>query len=565
MNKQAVFHSSDSKYCYAIDEKTIEVFLRTSAEDLFENVSIVYGNKYDYYIKQVKCPMTPRFCDGAFRYYYAKLQLTDVRFVYVFELTEKGKTSWFCEDGIVDAYDFSLAYFNSFQLPYINKSDIMPKVDWLTNAVFYEIFIDRFFSADAEKDTSYVNMAWDEIPNPKSFAGGDLAGIIKKIDYIKSLGVNALYLTPIFTSISNHKYDISDYYQVDKQFGTNETFRKLVEVCHQNGIRVVLDAVFNHCSEKLMQFQDVLQKGKASPYYDWFLIDDDQADPALGNYEYFGVCKYMPKLNTSCPAAEEFLIGIAKHWIEEYDIDGWRLDVSDEVSHSFWRRFRQEVKAIKSDAAIIGENWHDAHVYLQGDQYDSIMNYAITKAMMDYFQKETLDGLGLAHRMSALYLRNTSVVNHMMMNLLDSHDTHRFFTLVDKNVDKLICALALLFVHPGSVCVYYGTEVPMEGGYDPDCRRPMDWSVENEPSAVGKLITALAKLKNHMVIKHGDVDYRYNEKAFVIERTYEDTMIRFTMIREGQHAIIPGKVLLSHNFSENTITGCGFIIEEVRL
>ena len=565
MNKHAVFHSSDSKYCYAIDEKTIEVFLRTSAEDLFENVSIVYGNKYDYYINQTRLSMTPRFCDGTFRYYYAKLELEDVRFVYVFELTEKGKTSWFCEDGIIDAYDFSLAYFNSFQLPYINKSDTMPKVDWLTNAVFYEIFIDRFFSADAEKDTAYVNIAWDEIPNPKSFAGGDLAGIIKKIDYIKSLGVNALYLTPIFTSISNHKYDISDYYQVDKQFGTNETFRKLVEVCHQNGIRVVLDAVFNHCSENLMQFQDVLQKGKASPYYDWFLIDGDNADTTLGNYEYFGVCKYMPKLNTSCPAAEEFLIGIAKHWIEEYDIDGWRLDVSDEVSHSFWRRFRQEVKAIKPDAAIIGENWHDAHVYLQGDQYDSIMNYAITKAMMDYFQKETLDGMGLVHRMSALYLRNTSTVNHMMMNLLDSHDTHRFFTLVDKNVDKLICALALLFVHPGSVCVYYGTEVPMEGGYDPDCRRPMAWSVENEPSAVGKLITALAKLKNHMVIKHGDVDYRYNEKAFVMERSCEDTMIRFTMIREGQHAIIPGKVLLSHNFSENTITGCGFIIEEVRL
>ena len=565
MNIHAVFHSSDSKYCYAIDEKTIEVILRTSAEDLFEDVSIVYGNKYDYYIKQTRLSMTPRFCDGTFRYYYAKLKLTDVRFVYVFELTEKGKSSWFCEDGIVDAYDFSLAYFNSFQLPYINKSDIMPKVDWLTNAVFYEIFIDRFFSADAEKDTSYVNMAWDEIPNPKSFTGGDLTGIIEKIDYIKSLGVNALYLTPIFTSISNHKYDISDYYQVDKQFGTNETFKKLVEVCHQNGIRVVLDAVFNHCSENLMQFQDVLQKGKASAYYDWFLIDGEQPDREAGNYEYFGVCKYMPKLNTSCQAAADFLIGIAKHWIEEYDIDGWRLDVSDEVSHSFWRRFRQEVKAIKPDAAIIGENWHDAHVYLQGDQYDSIMNYAITKAMMDYFQKESLDGMGLAHRMSALYLRNTSIVNHMMMNLLDSHDTHRFFTLVDKNVDKLICALALLFVHPGSVCVYYGTEVPMEGGYDPDCRRPMDWSVEKNPSAVGKLIAALAELKHNEAVKHGDVRYDWSGNAFVMERSYEDTVIRFTMIREDQYEVNPGKVLLSHNFSENKITGCGFIIEEVRL
>lgn len=565
MNKQAVFHSSDSKFCYATDEKTVEVYLRVSADDLFDDITLIYGNKYDYSLKQSDCPMTEAFCDGIFRYYYAKLQLEDVRFVYIFSLKEQGKTFFFCEDGVVEHYDFSLAYFNSFQLPYINPSDVMPKVDWLTNAFFYEIFVDRFCRGDQRKDCSYIDLPWGGIPDPRSFAGGDLQGVLEKVGYLKSLGVTALYLTPIFRSVSNHKYDISDYYHVDAQFGTNQGFRKLVEVCHKNGIRVILDAVLNHCSQELMQFHDVMQKGRKSDYFDWFFIHGDRADPAVGNYEYFGVCKYMPKFNTSCPAAADFLMDVAIHWIREYNIDGWRLDVSDEVSHSFWRRFRREVKAIKPDAAIIGENWHDAHVYLQGDQYDSIMNYALTKAMLDFFQTESLDSQALAHRLSALYMRNTSTVNSMMMNLLDSHDTHRFYTLVNRNGDKLICALALLFFHPGSVCVYYGTEVPLEGGYDPDCRRTMDWSVEQSPSIVGMAIRRLAGLKENEIIKNGTVRYRSRANAFILERAYRNKMIRFTLIREGKFELNADPILLSHNVYGNEIIGCGFAAQEVEL
>lgn len=219
-------------------------------------------------------------------------------------------------------------------------------VGWLTSAVFYQIFVDRFCCGNKDKDASYVNLKWGDLPSPKSFAGGDLQGIISKLDYLKGLGVTALYLTPIFKSKSNHKYDISDYYRIDEQFGTDEDLAMLVQQAHSRGIKVVLDAVFNHCSEDTTEFQDVVKYGNKSPYFDWFIVDGDKVDTQKGNYRYFGVCKYMPKYNTSCSSLQNHLIDIATYWIRKYDIDGWRLDVSDEVSHDFWRKFRIAVKRV---------------------------------------------------------------------------------------------------------------------------------------------------------------------------------------------------------------------------
>ncbi|MGN0675734.1 MAG: alpha-amylase family glycosyl hydrolase, partial [Oscillospiraceae bacterium] len=196
-----------------------------------------------------------------------------------------------------------------------------------------------------EKDLSYVNMEWGGKPTPKSFAGGDLQGIYQKLEYLKDLGINAVYLTPIFKSVSNHKYDISDYYSIDTAFGDKEVFRSLVDKAHSLGMKIVMDAVFNHCSENLWQFQDVLKNGKESPYYDWFVITSD--NPL--KYECFAACKYMPKFNTSNLEVQKFLLEVAVYWIKEFKIDGWRLDVSDEVSHDFWRVFRKTVKEANAD------------------------------------------------------------------------------------------------------------------------------------------------------------------------------------------------------------------------
>ncbi len=214
MNYRAILHIQNSQYCYAVNDNTVGLMLRTSSEDKFEKITLIYGNKYDYYFVQKREELAKSFSDGSFDYYTLMLPLDDVRLVYVFELQYKEKIYYFSEDGLSDKYDFSLAFYNSFQFPYINRADVLREVEWMKNARFYEIFTDRFNRGNKDKDDSYINLKWGDIPTPKSFAGGDLQGIIDKLDYLASLGINAIYLTPIFKSISNHKYDISDYYEI---------------------------------------------------------------------------------------------------------------------------------------------------------------------------------------------------------------------------------------------------------------------------------------------------------------------------------------------------------------
>lgn len=496
MNRHAIQHIVDSSYCFPISPKQITLRLRTAKNDI-ERAWVIYESKYVIADRQQKVEMKKKFSGGLYDYYSVTLDLTDTRIGYVFYVYDGEEYYFFSEDGLTKTYNYALGYYNFFQYPYINESDILPKVEWTEHAVFYQIFVDRFNIGNKESDKSYINCKWGDIPNPKTFAGGDLKGITQRLDYIKSLGVNTIYLTPIFKSISNHKYDISDYMEIDKQFGCNEDLKELVESAHSKGMRIMLDAVFNHCSDKLTQFQDVKKKGRDSEYYDWFVIHGDKPDTEAGNYEMFAACEYMPKFNTSNPKVQEYLCNIGCYYISEYDIDGWRLDVSDEVSHDFWRRFRKEIKAAKKDCIIVGENWHDASNYLKGDQYDSIMNYAFTKACLDYFATGDLDAKGVSEKLNDLLARNTDTVNSMLLNLLDSHDTHRFFSEVGKDRSKMASALALLFIFPGMPCIFYGTEFFTEGGYDPDCRRCMDWKgyEEGKYDESVELIKLLANLR----------------------------------------------------------------------
>ena len=395
----------------------------------------------------------------------------------------------------------------------------------MRGAVFYEIFVERFCRGLEKKDNAYINLKWGEKPTPKSFAGGDIPGITKNLDYIQELGVNALYLTPIFQSDSNHKYDIYDYHVVDERFGTNTDLEKLIKEAHKRGIRVVLDAVFNHCSEQLSQFQDVVKRGKKSPYFDWFIIRGKKPEKEPLNYEVFAFCDYMPKFNTSNPEVQEFLLNIAVSWVRKYDIDGWRLDVSDEVSHDFWRLFRKRVKEVKPECVIIGENWHDANPFLQGDQYDSIMNYSFTKACLDYFARGSLDAEAMAEKLNANLMRNMEQVNVMMLNLLDSHDTHRFFTEVGCDKKKLLAALALEIVFIGTPCIYYGTEICMEGGYDPDSRRCFDWDQEHWDQEVLNKIKVLITLKKEETLQYGNIRIWGENELLYVQRKWKRSSI----------------------------------------
>ena len=563
MNKYAILHIPDSRYCFATEEKELVIRLRMSKEDEKAKVFLVYAQKYDFTFEQKKTPMEIKYSDKLYHYYEIKMRLTDVRFAYIFQIEEDGKTWYFSEDGVTENYRFEVGFYNFFQMPYINKNDVMETVEWMRSAVFYEIFIDRFYQGDKSKDTSYINMKWEELPTPKSFAGGDLPGIIEKMDYLEELGINALYLTPVFQSVSNHKYDISDYFKVDPQFGSNEDLKQLIQNAHAKNIRVVLDAVFNHCSIEMKEFQDVLEKGKNSPYYDWFLIEGDFPDPEKMNYECFAACSYMPKLNTANEEVQDFLIKIAVYWIQEADIDGWRLDVSDEVSHDFWRRFRKAVKAAKPDCVIIGENWHDAYAYLMGDQYDSIMNYAFTKAGLDYFAKDIFSAKDMAEKLSSNLMRNTEQVNNMMLNLLDTHDTHRFYTETGKDKDKVLAALALEMVFPGAPCVYYGTEICIEGGYDPDSRRTFSWDTASWDMEFMEMVKRLVRLKSQPVLQYGDIRIEEEQGMLRIERSLGEQKMILRINMEPEEKVISGQeetLLCENNCNNFKIQEKGFLV-----
>lgn len=564
MNTLAILHILDSQYSHCIGNDTVEIRLRVAQQDQFDAVNIIYGNKYTFQTTRQSVAMKRCFQDGQFAYYIVQLSLQDVRLVYIFNIVQDGINYYYSEDGLDTTYNYAIAYLNAFQVPFINAIDVHHVVPWMKTAVFYEIFVDRFDIGDKHKDTSYINLEWGQRPTPKSFAGGDIKGIISRLDYIADLGVNALYLTPLFNSISNHKYDISDYYNVDRQFGTNKDLLELVDKCHQRGIKVLLDAVFNHCSDRLPQFVDVVNKGNKSKYYNWFMIEGDTVDKQRVNYQCFGSCSYMPKFNTSNMQAQNFLIDVAVHWIEQYDIDGWRLDVADEVSHNFWRNFRRAVKQVKEDCVIIGENWHDAHSYLMGDQYDSIMNYAFTKNIVDYFAKDRLDAQGMADRLSGLLMRNTTPANQMLLNLLDSHDTHRLVSIMKGNVDRLKCAIAVLFMYIGVPCIYYGTEVALEGGYDPDCRRTMPWQVIGQDNCITDIIVQLSQLKQQDVLSSGDIAIESRDDMLIIHRSTDRTKLSLYVNITDSCKQLQANAVLSHNYYNNQLGKDGFaIIEEV--
>ena len=554
MNEYALYHKTESNYCYPTSKNEITIRLRTSNKDNISKIYLVYGCKYDFYSIQHQKEMKLRYVDKLYNYYEVHLKLKDVRLTYVFKILSDYKTFYFSEDGLSTTYDFKFNFYNCFQYAYIHSSDIHKEVDFMKDAIFYEIFIDRFAIGNKKKDMSYINMKWNELPTPKSFAGGDLQGIIDNLSYLKTLGINGIYLTPIFKSISNHKYDIEDYYKIDEQFGDEEVLMKLVKTAHNKGIKIILDAVFNHISENSPLFQDVLTNGKKSKYYNWFILKNNE-------YECFSICKYMPKLNTDNKEVQDYLINVGKYYIEKYDIDGWRLDVSDEVSHSFWKRFRDELKSLGKEIILIGENWHDANKFLQGDEFDSIMNYAFTKALLDYLAFNKFSSKDMSDKLNELLTRNTEQVNKMMLNLIDTHDTLRFFTEVNKDLDKYLIALALLFFYEGVPCIYYGDESLMEGGYDPDSRRGFTKDIKNKAF---KLITKLTELRKEQEFINSKFYIKYEKDTLILERISKNYIYRLNVNIGLNYKYEVENNVLFNNYNKGVLKTNGFVIERIK-
>jgi cyclomaltodextrinase len=428
--------------------------------------------------------------------YFSAIIAAESPVEYAFHLHACGEQRWFTPQGLqsnTSRPQSWFAYDPAAHAPFETPA-------WVRDAVFYQIFPERFCNGDPGNDPPNAE-PWGSAPTTRNFMGGDLQGILDKLDYLGDLGVTALYLTPIFKSASNHKYDIIDYFTVDEHFGdpAGAGLRRLVDNCHQRGIRVILDAVFNHCSNLHPFFLDVKQKGRQSPYWNWFFIKKwpipdrfARHKDALEWYECWWGFHTLPKLNYTNPEVEEYFLDVAQFWLREAHTDGWRLDVPNEVIQTFWPKFRRAVKSVNPEAYIVGEIWDDATPWLMGDQFDAVMNYRFQKALLAYFADESIDTKTLDHTLRQIMLDYPEQATAVMLNLLGSHDTRRPMTAAKGDVESLKLMATLQFTFEGAPCIYYGDEIGLEGGKDPDCRRCYPW---DDPELLnGQLMAYYMKL-----------------------------------------------------------------------
>ncbi len=430
--------------------------------------------------------------------------------------------------------------------------------EWVKDAVFYQIFPDRFAYSQTVSKPSNLE-PWDTPPTTYGYKGGDLVGIAENIDYLADLGITAIYLNPIFASASNHRYHTHDYFQVDPILGGNAALRKLLDVAHTRGIRVVLDGVFNHASRGFYQFNQALENSKASPYLDWFYFSDFpvRAYTDRPNYAAWWNLPALPKFNTSTPAVREFLWSVGRHWLE-FGIDGWRLDVPEEINDDeFWREFRRQVKSVNPEAYICGEIWTNASRWLQGDQFDSVMNYLFTRCCLAFFVQDidfgALEGTGIGGRIDpvgadtfqrfilellSLYPKE---ITGAQLNLLNSHDTARFINIARGDESALRLATLFQMTYPGAPCIYYGDEIGLGGGKDPDSRRSFSWDKSKWNSPLQNFFKkAIDARHDHPALRRGSFDPLYAQgQLFVFGRQDQEEKLVVVLNASNDTATLP--------------------------
>ena len=515
MELTAIYHRPESEYAYLYKEGQVHIRIRTKKEDI-EKILLHYGDPFIFLEDSYEDTkeMVKIISDALFDYWQVAVSVDFARLQYFFELRDKeGQSVLYGDKGFTDNSPENLALEgNRFKLPYIHEIDGCQVPDWVSKTVWYQIFPERFANGNPELSPEGA-LDWDSSIRPKSsdFFGGDLQGIIDHLDYLQDLGVTGLYLCPIFESPSNHKYNTTDYFEIDRHFGDKETFRQLVEQAHLRGMKVMLDAVFNHIGDQSAQWQDVLKHGEKSAYKDWFHIqkfpvtNDKLMKPKELPYHTFAFASYMPKLNTTNPEVKDYLLSVATYWIEHFDIDAWRLDVANEVDHQFWRDFRKAVLTKKPDLYILGEVWHTSQPWLNGDEFHAVMNYPLSDSIKDYFlsrSKKTNQFIAEINCQSMYYKQQISEV---MFNLFDSHDTERILTTAKGDIQLVKSALAFLFLQRGTPCIYYGTELELGGGMDPDCRRVMPWERVSNSNDMLNFMKNLIQLRKDVadIIQYG--------------------------------------------------------------
>lgn len=518
MIKSAIIHRPDREYCYSVGNNDFIIKIRTAHGDLSECIL----NCRDKYMSMRVPDIDKNICmqkiasNDIYDYYEAVVHFDGICMRYYFILKDNdGKVSYLGNQSFFDEPIDDIYYM--FDLPRISREEeefIVP--DWTAGSVVYQIFPERY-SPDAEPSPN--DEKWYQTPmQHMQRLGGTLKGITAHLPHIADLGADAVYMTPIFKSPSDHKYNTEDYMQIDPDFGTETDLIEMVETAHSYGIKVILDGVFNHCDPTFFAFKDVMEKQEKSKYCDWFYIKSFPVKwkmpkrftgkIKIPNYETFSYFGGMPKLNCSCAAVREYVRKVISYWMNIAKVDGWRLDVADEIGHDFWRFFRNEVKKQNPNALIIGEIWAYTPTYLQGDEWDSFMNYRFYNAVRDCVAECRYPVSHLVNELSCIRGESNRKAWPILWNMIGSHDTPRFMHLANENTIRLKIAALIQLTMSGMPMIYYGDEYGMTGAMDPDCRRGMVWDEKRQDQDVYDYYKKLIALrKRSPALRGGELNF----------------------------------------------------------
>lgn len=567
MKKEAILHIPMSEYAYGLTEEKLVYRLRCGRGDL-KRVTLSYGD--------TACRVTPILftdvqmeivaSDGLHDYWQVVVDSLYNRVYYYFTLDDGREQCYYYGDIFTDRLVDDRSQY--FKLPFNHRADIVREPDWVSDAVVYNIFPDSFASGKGFLTGLPVQkMHKGHITNSK--LGGTLQGVAENAEYLKDLGINCIYLNPIFAAGEYHKYDLLDYFHVDPCFGGDEAFLNMVEALHKEGIRVIIDGVFNHCGWYFFAFDDVVKRGEKSRYKNWFydltfpVVRPEDPEDYPG-YACFAYERMMPKLATDNPEVQEYFCRVGAYWVRQFHIDGWRLDVASEVNDDFWRAFRKAVKAENPQAILIGEVWETANHWLQGDMFDSTMNYDFRKHCDLFFAKGAIDAQEFSNRITNMLMRYRMQTAEAQLNLLDSHDVGRFLSLCEGN--RLRYRLAILFQMSfvGMPTVFYGDELGITGEREAEFRKAMPWGGgDTEIREFFK--RAIAMRRELMPLRRGNfrTEQANADSALLIyTRTWEGQTVRICINAGNAEEILQdfGTAYWSEGYENGRLNGYGFAV-----
>lgn len=527
-------HRANGVYGYQEKDGTYIAIVRTPNE-IVKNITIYFDDPYNWprdkegkyngwqcrYVEKASKIES----DDTYTFWTFRLKSKEARFKYFFKIDTNEKSFAYYEAGFQEWVEPDKFNYHpvSFTWNYSSEGKYIAPPKWWTETNWYQVFPDRFFSS--EKELEIIK------EDQHQLVGGNLKGITDKLDYIKDLGFNGVYLNPIFLAMSGHKYDTIDYFTIDPAFGTIEDFENLVKELKKRNMRIMLDGVFNHTGSEHPHFKDVLQNGANSKYKDWFVLwdIDGMKDPKTitfeefhenKTYSTFGDTPFMPRLNWANPEVSEYICNVIKFWTEK-GIDAWRMDVADEVSFDMWRKVRTTARAINPEIALLGEVWYDSMPFLNGDQFDSSMNYPFRNNILDLLIKKVITPQEYVEKVIETKYKYSHEINKGLFNLVGSHDTDRISITAKGSAREARFALAMLMLMPGVISFYYGDEIDLNHDNKEINRGVFEWNKQRGNSF--EVVQSLLKYRNANIESiQGNVIYDADGDSVIMKLPNED-------------------------------------------